>query len=150
MKIRVLPIIWVLLFGVAMYGVNFLSPFARYGFPGQWLVSLVILLIGILIVLIGGKHFIDAGTTFNPLKPDQASSLVNTGIYRYSRNPMYLGFLLLLLSWTVCLGNWLIMLLLPVFILVINMVYILPEELALSGKFGEDYAKYQRKVRRWL
>ena len=95
-------------------------------------------------------HFGKAGTTPNPLDPSKASHLVTEGIFRVSRNPMYLGLLLLLIGWAVWLGSaspWLVP---PLFVVVITLVQIIPEEQALSRNFGEQYALYRRSVARWI
>jgi len=86
----------------------------------------------------------------SPLEPEAATSLVTGGIYRYTRNPMYVGFAALLLGWAVYLAvPW--VLLGPVaFILFITRFQIIPEERALSSKFGRQYGEYQERVRRWL
>ncbi len=86
----------------------------------------------------------------NPIKPGAASSLVTGGVFRFTRNPMYLSLLLYLLAWTAYLSNWLALLLVPVFVLYINQLQIKPEERALSALFGSEYASYKARVRRWL
>ena len=91
-----------------------------------------------------------AGTTVNPIKPETAGSLVVSGIYRRTRNPMYLGFLLGLAGWAVFLSNALAFIFLPVFVLYLNRFQIRREERALASVFGKDFAAYQSKVRRWL
>jgi len=95
-------------------------------------------------------EFFRAHTTVNPHKPESASALVTSGIYRWTRNPMYLGLSILLLGWAVELGS-LVGFLGPVlFVLLIQHVQIRPEERALRARFGEDYARYHARVRRWL
>jgi len=94
--------------------------------------------------------FQKAKTTFNPLKPDAASSLVASGIYRVSRNPMYVGFLLVLTGWAMWLSHPLPFLFLPIFVGYMNRFQISPEERVLSAKFGEEYDTYKQSVRRWL
>ncbi len=86
----------------------------------------------------------------NPIKPGAASSLVSSGVYRFTRNPMYLGLSVTLLGWAVFLSNWLALLAVPVFVLYINRFQIDPEERVLSSLFGAEYAAYKEKVRRWL
>jgi protein-S-isoprenylcysteine O-methyltransferase Ste14 len=89
-------------------------------------------------------------TTVNPLQPEKASSLVITGLFKYSRNPMYLGMLLLLLSLTAkfnVIGGLLITL---GFLLFMTKFQIIPEERALESKFGEKFAQYKGQTRRWL
>ena len=94
--------------------------------------------------------FLRARTTVTPLKPEKASTLVVSGLYRVSRNPMYLGMLILLIGWTLWLGNPASLLLLPVFVIYVTVFQIKPEEAALSEKFGSDFDAYRRRVRRWL
>jgi protein-S-isoprenylcysteine O-methyltransferase Ste14 len=105
---------------------------------------------GILFMLAGLYEFQKARTSFNPMKPDAASSVVTSGIYRVSRNPMYVGFLLLLTAWATFLSHPLPFLFLPVFVMYMNRFQILPEERTLSAKFGEEYDSYRQSVRRWL
>jgi protein-S-isoprenylcysteine O-methyltransferase Ste14 len=83
------------------------------------------------------------------LKP-RASSMVTWGVYSRSRNPMYLGGLIMLLGWAVYVSNVLAFLLLPAYVLYINRFQIAPEERALTALFGQSYAAYQLRVRRWL
>lgn len=102
------------------------------------------------ISLAGILSFRRARTTVNPLKPKNTSSLVTLGIYRFTRNPMYLGLLLVLLAWAVFLSSaWAIVG--PVaFVLYINRFQIAPEERVMATMFGASYAQYKARVRRWL
>ncbi len=84
------------------------------------------------------------------MKPEAASSLVSTGIYRLSRNPMYVGLVFLLLALLVYLASALSIIGVLVFVLYINAFQIKPEERALMRKFGADFAEYKSRVRRWL
>ncbi len=86
----------------------------------------------------------------NPIKPGAASSLVSSGVYRFTRNPMYLGLSVTLLGWAMFLSNPLALLAVPLFVLYINRFQINPEERVLSSLFGAEYAAYKEKVRRWL
>ena len=86
----------------------------------------------------------------NPTKPGTTSSLVTDGVFRLTRNPMYLSLVLYLLGWAAYLSNWLALLLVPMFVLYINELQIKPEERALSALFGAEYASYKTDVRRWL
>lgn len=94
--------------------------------------------------------FMRARTTINPLRPAATSALVISGVYRITRNPMYLGMLLLLLAWATFLANGVAYLLAPLFMLYIGRFQIAPEERMLLAKFGADFATYQASVRRWL
>jgi Putative protein-S-isoprenylcysteine methyltransferase len=89
-------------------------------------------------------------TTVNPMKPSSASSLVTSGIYAHTRNPMYLGAVLILASWALYLANALALLFLPAFILYMNRFQIQPEERALTARFGREYVEYMAQVHRWI
>ena len=114
------------------------------------LASIIIIILGVLIVLIGGYQFKKNSTTVNPLVPEDSSKLVTSGFYNFSRNPMYIGFLLFLFAWALFLGSLFALLFLPIFVLVINVVQIVPEEKILGEKFGDEYRKYISRVRRWV
>jgi protein-S-isoprenylcysteine O-methyltransferase Ste14 len=106
--------------------------------------------IGRAITVAAGVRFRRARTTFDPLKPRAASCLVTDGVFRVSRNPMYLGLVLLLIAWAVWLGTvspWLVP---PLFVILISVTQIVPEEEALEEVFGETYLAYRRSVRRWI
>jgi protein-S-isoprenylcysteine O-methyltransferase Ste14 len=106
--------------------------------------------VGIAIAVAAFARFRNAGTTVNPLDPSKASRLVTDGVFRVSRNPMYLGLVLLLIGWAVWLGSaspWLVP---PLFVIVLTVVQIIPEEQALSRNFGESYLLYRRSVTRWI
>ncbi|GGC01984.1 isoprenylcysteine carboxyl methyltransferase [Marinobacterium zhoushanense] len=108
--------------------------------------SFTALLIGVLAVV----QFRRARTTVHPHKPEKANTLVNSGLYRYSRNPMYLALLLLLTAYTLHEPSWLAPLWLILFVLYMNCFQIRPEERVLKGLFGEEYERYLRRVRRWI
>ncbi len=91
-----------------------------------------------------------ARTTINPVRIEQASSLVTTGVYRFTRNPMYVALALLLCAWAAGLGRALPWIGPVVFIAFINRFQIIPEERVLTEKFGDAYEEYRRSVRRWL
>lgn len=125
-------------------------PGLAWPMPARTLCAVVLAALGASIAVAGVVSFVRAHTTVNPLKPGSASSLVVTGVYRFTRNPMYLGDLVILIGWAVFLSNALSFLLVPAFVLYINRFQIGPEEKALSGLFGAEYAAYRSKVHRWL
>ena len=84
------------------------------------------------------------------MQPESASALVVSGIYRLTRNPMYLGFLLILLGWALFLSNGLAVLAVPAFVFYMNRFQIEPEERALAAIFGAEFVAYKSHVRRWL
>ena len=112
--------------------------------------ALALVVIGLSISISGMVSFRRAKTTINPSKPSAASSLVTSGVYRYTRNPMYLGLSVTLMAWAVFLSNLLALVAVPLFVLYISRFQISPEERVLSSLFGAEYAAYKEKVRRWL
>ncbi|MEM9255896.1 MAG: isoprenylcysteine carboxylmethyltransferase family protein [Pseudomonadota bacterium] len=111
---------------------------------------LLTLIAGLAFTLGGIVSFRRANTTVNPLKPRQATALVTSGVYRLSRNPMYVGMLWLLLAWGFYLGSPLAFLPIPLFIWYISRYQITPEERALLDLFGTEFQAYRARVRRWL
>lgn len=112
--------------------------------------TLAISVAGAYFSIAGVIAFRTAKTTVNPLKPESASSLVKSGIYQVSRNPMYVGFTLFLASWAVYLGSLWSMLGVIGFVLCINRFQIIPEERAMHALFGKEFEDYSKQVRRWL
>jgi protein-S-isoprenylcysteine O-methyltransferase Ste14 len=150
LELRIPPVAQFLLAGGLMAFVRWLAPGAAFSFPGQLLAASIVLLAAGLVGLAGVRAFARAGTSVNPLAPERASELVSGGIYRYTRNPMYLALLLALLAFGLWLGNWPALVLLPAFVASMNRLQIRPEERALERLFGGEYAAYRRRVRRWL
>lgn len=150
LELKIPPAVVVLTFGLAMWLV------ARFVAVPEWPKSvgrpLGVLLIatGFAVAIAGVREFRRARTTVNPLKPDAASALVTSGVFRYSRNPMYLGMLLVLAGWAALLGNPAATLLLIPFVLTLNALQIGPEERAIAARFGTEFASYRHRVRRWI
>lgn len=120
--------------------------------PFVWRItlSIAIAVVGVAFSVAGMRAFHQAKTTMNPFTPNMASALVTGGVYRLTRNPMYLGLLLDLLAWAAFLWNPLALVVLPAFVLYIHRFQIVSEERALSSLFGTAYDDYRREVRRWL
>jgi protein-S-isoprenylcysteine O-methyltransferase Ste14 len=116
----------------------------RYG------AAAVLLLLGLASSISGARTFRRAGTTLNPMRIENASALVTGGIYRITRNPMYLGLTLALSAWAFFLGCLWTLAGPVIFIGYITAFQIVPEERALAAKFGDSYRDYCRRVRRWL
>lgn len=144
------PPVIALAIGIAMWGLGVGTDAFRFEFPGRGAIALAVAGAGLLIDLVSVVAFIRARTTVNPLAPDKANKLVVSGLYRFSRNPMYLGMLLILLGWGLWLGQSLALPLLAVFVIAIEALQIRPEEAALEQKFGDDYRAYKKRVRRWI
>jgi len=126
------------------------SPSLAIAIPGHQVFATAISAIGTAFVLVAGATFRTMKTTVNPTKPDATTSLVVSGVYRISRNPMYVGALLVLVGWAVYLSHPMPALFLPVFVIYMNRFQIAPEERMLLGKFGVEYEIYKKTVRRWL
>ena len=112
--------------------------------------ALAFLSVGLGFDVAGLVSFMRARTTVNPLRPAATSALVVSGVYRFTRNPMYLGLLLVLVAWATFLANGVAYLLAPLFVLYIGRFQIVPEERMLADKFGADFAAYRARVHRWL
>lgn len=110
----------------------------------------LLMVLGLFCITLGVIEVKRLGTTVDPTRPQRATTLVTSGIYRFSRNPMYLGFLLLLSGWSACLllpqGGLLGLLL----VLYLNRFQIKPEERVLTQRFGRSFAEYCTRTRRWL
>lgn len=150
LELKIPPLVQVLIIAgcmglVAAVSRDFLLPLAI-----RWWGALLLLGPGVFLVLAGVWSFRRRRTTVNPLQPDTASSLVTSGVYRLSRNPMYAGFLLCLCAWGAYLGNPYALLGPVVFVFYMNRFQIIPEERALVRLFGAEYDAYRRLVRRWL
>lgn len=143
------PLIAVLV-AFGMWGLSRVTPGMAINDTLRLVAAAIILVAGVAFCLAGVISFRLAKTTVNPLKPEAASSLVNSGVYRISRNPMYLGFALVLAAWAVYLASPHALLGVLVFVLYMNRFQILLEERALENLFGEEFTHYQSRVRRWI
>ena len=112
--------------------------------------AIILALAGVAIGVSGVVSFRRAQTTVNPLKPETSTSLVSTGIYKFTRNPMYLGMLAVLLAWAAYLPTVLALIGPAAFSLYITRFQIVPEEKVLHSLFGAAFVAYRQKVRRWL
>ena len=150
LELRVPPVALVLISAALMWLGAWSAPRLGSPFPGRRLIAGGLALLGALISILGVVAFKRARTTVNPMKPESSSSLVAAGIYRVTRNPMYLGFLLILLGWAAYLSNALSVLAIPAFVLYMTVFQIRPEERALDSLFGPEFAAYKAQVRRWI
>ena len=143
------PPLVALLAAAAMWGATLVAPSAS-GPSFRVPLAIVLAIAGLAVSTSGRLAFRNAKTTANPLKPQAATSLVVAGIYKATRNPMYVGLALVLVGWAVFLWSaW--ALLGPVgFVAYIARFQIAPEERALGVLFGEEYSAYKSRVRPWL
>lgn len=150
LELKVPPVAVFLLFALIMWAAARVLPAFSFDLPFREYIASAIGVLGILAGVAGVIEFRRAETTVNPMKPETASSVVSSGIYRHSRNPMYLGLLLMLSGWAVFLASFLAIVLLPLFVLYMNRFQIIPEERHLLSKFEAEYAEYTMRTRRWL
>jgi protein-S-isoprenylcysteine O-methyltransferase Ste14 len=119
-------------------------------FPLRIFVAAAFVVAGLAINVLPKLAFQRAGTTLNPLRPEATTSLVTTGIYRHTRNPMYLGHALILVGWALYLHNLAALATVPAFMLYITRFQIRPEEQHLSARFPHEYAAFRQRTPRWL
>lgn len=150
LSLRVPPAVIVLIIAALQWLAALVLPRWPGDFAWRTEVALVLLVCGIAIATFGVVTFRRARTSVNPMNPSLASSLVSNGIYRLSRNSMYLGFAIWLLAWSVLLGSLFSLFGVVVFVMWMNRFQIAPEEHALQRLFGETFERYRNEVRRWI
>jgi len=143
---RIPPPLVTLALGAAMY------PAADAAPAHPLRITLALLLAGaaIILTLPALRAFRKARTTVNPIRIEKASTLVTTGIYRMTRNPMYLGMVLMLAAWAIWLGGPFVWLGPLIFLLWLDRFQIRPEERAMQTLFGAEFDAYRARTRRWL
>ena len=150
LELKIPPPIVALLVGVIMWQLATLGPALPWPQDTRRWLAPVLALAGAGFDFSGLVAFVRRHTTINPLAPRKTTALVTSGVYRITRNPMYLGLALLLTAWAVWLSAAWALLGPLVFVAYITRFQILPEERALSALFGQPYRDYTRRVRRWL
>lgn len=150
LELKIPPPLVALMLAAAMWGVSMLGPplaiasDIRHGLVG------VLVVVALAFDLTGILAFRAAHTTIHPMRPERTAALVTGGVYRITRNPMYLGLACLLLAWAVWLSALWPFAGIVCFVLYITRFQIRPEERVLLATFGEAYADYMARVRRWL
>lgn len=145
---KIPPPLVMLTFAILIYYSKELMPSVSFKF--QSLVAVIFLTAGLAIMMAAIFAFRRLQTTINPLKPNAATSLVTGGVFRLSRNPMYLAMLMILIAISLGSGALASIFLLPGFIAYITVFQIHPEEKAMRELFHDDYAFYCQQVRRWI
>lgn len=150
LELKVPPLLVALIVALAMGGIASFTPTLDINGMLRAAVAIVVAAAGIAVGLAGILAFRRATTTVNPMTPGNASSLVTGGIYRVTRNPMYVGVAIVLVAWAVFLASpWALVGVLA-FAAYLTRFQIVPEEKALASRFGDAYASYAARVRRWL
>jgi protein-S-isoprenylcysteine O-methyltransferase Ste14 len=150
LELKIPPPIVMVLTAAAMWVLSLYTPLLELPAFIRISAALAIGAIGVGFSVAGVLSFRRAKTTVNPMKPETASSLVSSGIYGVTRNPMYVGLLFVLIGWAVFLSSAYALVGALAFLLYITRFQIQPEERVLSRVFGSDYTAYKAKVRRWL
>jgi protein-S-isoprenylcysteine O-methyltransferase Ste14 len=150
LELKVPPPIAAVLVGLLMWRISLVAPSSNAPELARLLFSPVVAIVGAAFVASGAIAFRRAKTTTNPTKPGAASSLVSSGPYRLTRNPMYVGLVLVLVAWAIFLWSAWSLAGPLVFAAYIRRFQIAPEERVLSALFGKEYHEYQGAVRRWL
>jgi len=125
-------------------------PAGEFTFRYAGFMALAIAGSGLAVAIAGIVEFRRLSTTVNPIRPGEASSIVTGGIYRYTRNPMYVGLACCVLAWGVYLRNYAALSCIVMFVAYMTQFQIKPEERALQEKFGDEYTSYKSRVRRWI
>ena len=150
LELRIPPLVLAPLLAAVMWGLARWG--AHFAIPGmaRWTASLAIATAGVSVAVLGMLEFRRSRTTVDPTRPERASSFVSSGVYKVTRNPMYLGMALVLVAWAIFLAApWAFVG--PVsWVLYMTRFQIKPEERILAELFGEEYASYLSTVRRWL
>lgn len=150
LELRLPPVLVTAITAGLMWGIAALTPTLRFDAAGRGAIAIAFFVAGLAVGLAAIVSFHRAATTVNPIQPGSASSLVTSGIYRITRNPMYLGLVLVLLGWATWLGHPFAVVIVPLFMAYMSRFQIQPEERALKAKFGDSFETYARATRRWL
>ena len=125
-------------------------PLPLLGVPPARGAALGVAAVAVALFAVATLQFVARRTSINPLRPASASSLLTTGVYRLSRNPIYLADALLLVAWALWLGDASAWLAPPAFVAWMTRFQVVPEERALAERFGDAYERYRKRVRRWV
>ena len=150
LELKIIPVVQVAIAAFLMFVIAKIFPVSQGLLAVRWFIWGIFITIGLLFGLAGIISFRLAKTTVKPETPEEASTLVQTGIYKITRNPMYVGLVCVLIAWAAWLGSVYSLSVVVVFILYISRFQILAEERALIELFGNKYIDYCLKVRRWL
>lgn len=150
LELKIPPVALVVIVVGTMWVLSASAPSLAFDLPWRKTVASLLWIAGVATAFAGVLEFYWAKTTVDPLHPEAAAAMVTSGIYRLSRNPMYLGLLFALIGSAVWLSHVLAFGLLPLFVLYMNRFQIEPEERALLAKFGRPFTDYTDSVRRWV
>jgi protein-S-isoprenylcysteine O-methyltransferase Ste14 len=148
MRKKIMPTTYLLIAILLCVALHFLAPIL-YILPSPWnLIGLIPLFLGVWINLSADRAFKKAETTVKPF--EESNALIQDGAFRLSRNPMYLGFAAILLGISALLRSLSPYVVVVVFVVLIDLVFIRVEEQMLEEKFGNEWKRYRSRVRRWI
>ncbi len=149
-ELKVPPPAVTLAVGLLMWGLARWLPMFEFALPWRRALAWAFVLVGIALMSACALQFRRAGTTVNPMTPAKTSALVDTGLYRFSRNPIYLADGLILVGWGIWLANAASLAAIALFVAYLDRFQIEPEERALHAAFGAGFDAYRARVRRWI
>ena len=150
LELKIPPVAQFVAIAFGMWVIAKYTPSLSIDIPARGVLVVVFICLGGFFAIPAVSAFRSADTTVDPRCPEKASRLIVKGVYRYSRNPMYLGLLCLLIAWALYLSDVLGFVGLPLFVLSMNHLQIRQEEQAMEARFGDDYRAYRKSVRRWI
>jgi len=150
LELKIVPPVIFLVFTLAMWAISLITPQTEVLDSHGIIIPALFVAAGVSLMLVSALAFSKAKTTMDPREPEKTSALLTGGSYRFSRNPLYVANLLILLGWGFYLSNLYALILIVGFVLYINRFQIIPEERALQTRFGDQFLAYKAKVRRWI
>ena len=135
---------------VFLFVIFFTKDIFRFSIELPTLLGYITIVAGLIIIFVAAKQFKAANTTINPTKPETASVLVSNGVFSYSRNPMYLGMLIIIIGFSIIHNLIAIIVFMPLWIIYMINFQIIPEEEAMKILFKEKFLNYSKKTRRWI
>ncbi|WED23043.1 isoprenylcysteine carboxylmethyltransferase family protein [Vibrio sp. JC009] len=150
LELKIPPVFTFIVWVAAMYWLHSIQSMFVVSLPFVWLVSGGCFVASGIFGLVGLYEFKKFETTVHPMHVHKTKRIVNTGIYRFSRNPMYFGLLLLLIAYGYWQQDLLSLFVSALFVPFMNKFQIMPEEKHLEGRFGDEYVRYMGEVRRWI
>ena len=145
---KIIPPVYFLVTVVIMTVLNYFAPIRRILHPPVTYSGAIFIVIGLIITIWSAVLFNKAGTAIKPF--EESTLLVTQGMFQLTRNPMYLGMVMILLGIALLFGTFTPFFLIPIFIWLIQTIFISNEEIMMARIFGDEYRDYKKRVRRWL
>lgn len=150
LELKAPPLLVIAVAAGLMWALAWYAPLVLITFAGQTLIAALIAILGVQMAIAGVRACHAHETTINPLKPEESSNLITDGIFKFTRNPIYLGLLVMLIGLAIWLGALTPLIVLPLFVWYLGRFQIVPEERSLQAQFGDEYRNYCKQTRRWL